>query len=417
MDNQDLQTLYSIREASRTIPMPYATLHHRVMRGKWREAPGVVIVDDAVAFTEEFIAWARERKGPIPRSAPMVVSDGNTHDAVTRLLKKGKLPLEEIADALDLSPKRTAEILDKMAASGIDIRMDDEIELRTTPVAESLSAPPPWGTANRQRFLVTADWHLLNRHSRVNSLRQMYDYAHSVGCQFILHCGDLDDGSPHMHKGFEFELLTTSYDEHREFILDTIPRGLQTLVIDGNHDLSWYKDAGIGLVSDLCRSRDDLTHAGIREAFLPGPTGRPNLIYLSHPGDGKAYSKSYKVQKTAEWLHDAVNDVAEDLNQRDLNFFPQLVFIGHYHSYCHIRGPYRSHMFTLPAMCGMTAFQRDKHLYNEVGFMVIDVTFDDDAQPISVSANLHDVLGGDEMTVFEKPPKRRVMVSMDGLWA
>lgn len=294
------------------------------------------------------------------------------------LVKTPSCALDTVADHFNLAPSRVREIIANLQARGHDITFSEEtVSVLRTPLPQSFNVAPSWSGESTQKFLVSSDHHNLSWECRVESIKRMYAWGADHGCQFAINAGDIDHGSPHMHKGYEFELVTTAFDDHVDYIVEEHPADLTTLIIDGNHCLSWYKDNGASLVAAVCKRRPDIIRAGVREAFLPGPDGRANCVYICHPGDGKAYSKSYKPQKIAEWLHDCINDVAEDLDQRQLNIYPQLSFIGHYHSYCHIRGPYRSHMFTLPAMCGMTPFQRDKKLYNEVGFLIVEVTFDD----------------------------------------
>jgi hypothetical protein len=409
---------YLSEAARRGIAFPGVT--HRGYAGA---RPDVVYTDE---FITAFGAYLAQRRAAGPAEVIEVIESVGPSDAISGdaaalrdvLRKTTATPIDELADTLDCSPRRIRTLLDELTRARYDIRLEEvTAELRRVPTEGSAGTRPRWSGATHQTFGVTSDRHYCNRHSKVRSIQQAYQTMAEAGCQFVVDAGDIFDGCPAMHKGFEFDLGIAGMDAQLDFVEEIFPSEIPTLMIPGNHCLSWYKQAGANVVKQLCdRKPETWLYAGTREAFLHGPTGKPNLIYLKHPGDGSSYARSYKSQKLAEWLHDAVNDVAIDLEARELNLYPRLVFLGHYHKYCHIRGPYSSHFFTLPSLCGMTSFQSAKALFNEMGFLTVTITFDDDAEPVGLTWTLRDVVGGDEWTYVQAPPSRTI-VTMDRLWS
>jgi predicted phosphodiesterase len=396
-------------------------------RGHAGARPIVIYNDTFLAAFESYLAqrggWDEDaqiaaRADEDDDDAPTTSAVSPDAQALIDILRRTtELPLSDLADRLDCSPRRIHALIQELADAHYHVVCEEEaIALRRTVVPQSSILRPNWSGASTQTFGVVSDIHLCNRHSKVQSLRHAYEYMAERGCSFVLNVGDVLDGAPSMHKGFEFDLGISGMDEQVDYATDVYPRDLPTIFVAGNHDLSWYRTAGANVVRQLCaRNPTSWRYAGAGEAFLPGPDGRPNFIYLKHPGDGGSYARSYRLQKTNEWLHDAVNDVAVDLEKRTQNLYPKLVFLGHYHKYCHVRGPYSSHCFTVPSLCGMTAFQYAKSLYNELGFMLATAVFDDNGEMVGLTWELKDVFGGDE-EVFTKEPPKRVLVSMGDFW-
>ena len=154
------------------------------------------------------------------------------------------------------------------------------------------------------RFAVISDTHFGGRQAQPGFVRTILEEASRRDCSFILHAGDHVDGPPSMHKGFEHELVLVRADDQVDYAAALYAEStLPILGIGGNHDGSWFKQAGL----DVCRMMEERSggaykNIGPISGWVAGPDGHPDGLRLFHPGDGASYALSYKDQKTAEHL-------------------------------------------------------------------------------------------------------------------
>lgn len=207
----------------------------------------------------------------------------------------------------------------------------------------------------RYRLGVISDTHMGSMFHQRTYMQEFCDAFAAEGCEAILHAGDLVHGSSNMHKGMEFEVAVHGAHAQTAYAVENFPNvGLPIYIIDGNHDLSFLKDAGAYVVRDFADKRDDVTYLGSEGAYFE--IGGAS-IYLWHGGSG-AYAKSYNLQKWAE-------AVAPEEK-------PHIVLDGHLHFQCHVhhRG---IECFQLPCLQAQTPFEKRKRLHPVIGALILDL--------------------------------------------
>jgi hypothetical protein len=168
-----------------------------------------------------------------------------------------------------------------------------------------------------------------------------------------------------MHRDQEFELFRHGADSQATYARDHIPilknkRGkhLPTYIIGGNHDGSFWNDAGANVLRTICDARGDLYFLGAPAAtFRVGPLN----IYLLHPDGGPSYARSYRLQKIVEQL-------APDTK-------PHIMLAGHWHIACHLPAYRNVETFALPCFESQTAYLRRKGLAPVIGGVLFDAEY------------------------------------------
>ncbi len=158
------------------------------------------------------------------------------------------------------------------------------------------------------RFAVVSDTHAGSHFAQESALRHFVRYAADRGkhpdtgerikpVDFILHPGDLTQGSDPMHRDQPYQVHVHGADQQIEYAARTLPQvGIPWRVIGGNHDDSFHD---INVARRICSSRDDLVYLGRTATYL---TVGNMKLYVMHPSGGKAYADSYRPQRIAENL-------------------------------------------------------------------------------------------------------------------
>lgn len=219
----------------------------------------------------------------------------------------------------------------------------------------------------RYGFAILSDSHFGSRTAQPWFVKWVCEEAARRKYQAILHCGDLTDGSPSMHKGFVYELALQAADrqaDYAAFIIKQSP--LPWYGIGGNHDGAWFKESGFDVLRMIEDRADGVFHnVGPIQGWVAGPNGDPDFIRMFHPGDGCSYALSYKDQKTAEYLVLQNDKVPTGMH-----------FTGHYHKQNIMRGPNGARYFLVPSSCGTTDFMKARRLINQAGAYFIEFTLD-----------------------------------------
>jgi predicted phosphodiesterase len=179
------------------------------------------------------------------------------------------------------------------------------------------------------RFGVVSDTHLASDYEALDNLNELYDLFEKSGITTVLHSGDITDGFG-VYTGQENYLKVTGVGKQAKYTVDHYPRrkGIQTILIGGNHDLKAFKQSGI----DVCSL---ITHGGFVEDNVEQTEiiGREDITYLGryyarinwngitidmvHPDYGFAYAVSYPVQKYVNELEGGTK--------------PDILIFGHLH--------------------------------------------------------------------------------------
>jgi DNA-binding Lrp family transcriptional regulator len=287
-----------------------------------------------------------------------------------RLLKKGSRSKAELADDLDCSPKRVAELLKEMKARGgmLVETLDGKFEMGTAlglnrQTTEIKVENQPWN-----RFGVVSDNHLCNRHSRLDVLKAAYDTFEREGITTVFNPGNWIDGEARFTK--PECIVRPGVDAQIEYMLENYPqrKGITTHYIAGDDHEGWYQQREcleIGRDLQLKAEeggRNDLKYLGYAEADVELKNkGGSIVMRVVHPGGGSAYAVSYTDQKRVESYQGGEK--------------PQIELVGHYHKY---NVGYPREVYTVQAgcTCDQTLFMRKKRLQAMVGFVILEIQQD-----------------------------------------
>lgn len=214
------------------------------------------------------------------------------------------------------------------------------------------------GPAQELSIGVISDTHLASRYASLEAVHRFYDICHQRGITTVLHCGDLLDGL-NVYRGHLAELaLPASLEEHIRFAVENYPRreGIKTLVLAGNHDLSYIKTGGLNPLPIIAQERDDIEHVGDLYAVVRLAGVR---IGLAHPEAGLTQAISYRAQKFVDAIPPSER--------------PDILLVGHYH----VSG-YFIHQGVHIVLCGTTQQQtpylRRKGLHPAITACILTLT-------------------------------------------
>lgn len=209
---------------------------------------------------------------------------------------------------------------------------------------------------------IITDTQIGSLYSRLDILEAAYDIFEHEGVGSVYHAGDLLDGEK-MYRGQEYEIYAHGADAQVEECTSHYPlrKGITTYFITGNHDLSFWKNAGIDVGLQIQKARSDMVYLGRDEQdVIIGEGERTVRLRLYHPGKGTAYALSYQPQKYIESLSGGQK--------------PQIVVFGHYHK-AELLPQYRN-IFGIQAGCcqSQTPFMRTRNIAAHIGFWIIEFT-------------------------------------------
>lgn len=187
------------------------------------------------------------------------------------------------------------------------------------------------GPTEKIKVGIVSDTHLCSTHQQLTHLWDFYNQARQDGVKYFVHGGDMLAGNK-VYTGQENEIFKWGGDAQVDYCIDKYPRfdGVTTYFIDGNHDLSFYAQAGQDIGRAIGEKRDDLVFCG-QYAGMVNIGGLK--ILLQHGERGASYAVSYKLQKYLEQVP------SEDK--------PHIVVLGHYHQALMLP-PYRNIIGILP---------------------------------------------------------------------
>jgi len=263
----------------------------------------------------------------MPDTAPEAQAEPESEvvTSARELLGRSKAPatIEDLADALDVSPKRVREAVDILRDEGFRI-VDDE----ATPGAIRLEKLPP-ATASVTRLNlsgdeitigIVSDTHLGSREEALPELHAIYQEFEARGIDTVLHAGDLTAGVGIYRGQVQNGLLPGlhTYKEQVEYATEQYPRidGIQTYIIAGNHDVEGEAGRiGADPVQAVCHRRRDFTYCGAYAGSVELPNGAH--ASMVHGRGGGGYALSYKPQRYVESLPPGRK--------------PALLIFGHWH--------------------------------------------------------------------------------------
>jgi len=216
-------------------------------------------------------------------------------------------------------------------------------------------------SGNKYRFAVISCTQIGSKYQQMSHLYTFYSICRRRSINTVFHCGDLVEGG-RVYRGQEYELFIHGADQQADYVVQNYPKmkGIQTKVILGNHDESFWKIAGVNVVKDIASKREDIDYLG---DYLAYAQFGGIEIALMHGAGGVAYARSYKLQKIVEQL----------APERK----PHMLFVGHWHVQAHIPAYRNVEAFSLGAFQSQTPFLTRLGLFPNIGGLICEVVTDD----------------------------------------
>lgn len=280
------------------------------------------------------------------------------------LSQRKVISLYDLADDMDISPKRVKQTLDALINSGKNITIKDNIVVFNEP---KKGAEINLDNANSDyiKFGIVSDTHIGSKYQQLSALYDFYEKCKDEKVDVIFHAGDWVAGRG-IYKGQEYDLFLHSMKEQREYLAEKYPKiGIKTIGITGNHDESWTAIAGEQLINLAAEQRGDIEIVAEYQAFVNFGGFR---ICLYHPDSGQAYAISYKLQKLVESF------TAENL--------PDIVIMGHFHQkeYVTIRSV---ECFQAACFEAQTPYEVRKNLHPVIGGWIVEIAMIEDKVEIA----------------------------------
>jgi len=261
-----------------------------------------------------------------------------------------------MSEETDLKKALNKELIAELAGRGYFVS-----KVPPTASGKTFEADFTKMAGRKYRFAVISCTQIGSKYQQMSHLYTFYKLCKKLRIKEVLHCGDLVDGE-RVYRGQEYELFLHGAEAQMDYVVNNYPQidGIRTRIIMGNHDESFWKTAGINVVKEICKDRDDFEYLGDYLAFLNIDGIR---IGLMHGAGGNAYARSYKLQKIIEQMPPELK--------------PHMLFVGHWHI-CNWLPMYRNvSAFSVGAFQSQTPFLTRLGLYPEVGGYIIEIRVDD----------------------------------------
>jgi len=290
-----------------------------------------------------------------------MVDDKKIKQAI-RLLKKKERTLAQLAKSLKLSLEETGALLAELGRShpgvsrvGNRVFIDDSRLRGVDPLSFAVQE-------KKGKIGIVSCTHFGSKYAQITHLHTFYKKCKEEGCEFVINCGDVSDGDGRVYRGQRYEIHLQGFTEQRDFIVSVYPDDLPTKMIAGNHDDSFTKSAGIDLLAEVAKEREDIDYLGRYAAFLFLKNGRVKTK-VHHGDGGGAYAVSYKPQKYIEALSSEEK--------------PQLYLLGHFHriEQLFLRNV---HLIQVGCFQSQTPFLVRKSLSPDVGGWILEYELEED---------------------------------------
>lgn len=305
------------------------------LRAALAEHGSIAQTSRATGVSERTIGKWLRRFGipaPPPGAAPVPpvgvipeIADDPLLESARRALHRAPdaMSIEELADELDVAPKRARECVEALREEGFRV-VDDE----ATPGAVRLEKLPPVSTnVTRLRLQgdeitigIVSDTHIGSREQALDELHTIYHEFEARGIDTVLHAGDLVAGVGIYRGQVANGLLPGmhTYKEQVDYATEVYPRidDITTYIIAGNHDIEGEAGRiGADPVQAVCHRRRDFVYCGAYHGSVELPNGAHATMVHGRGGGG--YAISYKPQRYIEGLPPGRK--------------PALLIHGHYH--------------------------------------------------------------------------------------
>ena len=337
--------------------------------------PGFEDINDTYQRVRRFLykhhmRHADKDKEYIERSAEQNISsqgllDNSTvrlMDDIVNQLHKGTT-IEELCETTHLSESLICAIIEEIKNKGRNVlQLGDEYKISNIVLPENNVVKKDWKGERIVRFGLTGDNHSGSIYTQIGLLHKAYEIFKEEGIDTVYHTGDITEGE-NMRQGHAYECYVHGADQHIAEIVKNYPciDGIKTEFIDGNHDGSFIKHAGLNIGKLISNERKDMVYLGHSQAYVH--LTPKCILELRHPAGGSAYAISYKSQKIVESLFGGTK--------------PNILAFGHFHKMEYLF--YRNvHVFQTGTLQGQSSFMRDLGLASHMGVWIIEVRVGED---------------------------------------
>ena len=215
--------------------------------------------------------------------------------------------LQEVLQKLGISELKFGGVLEELVAKGYDISTEEKdgkiVVTKKKKRTSSQHQKPEMEELTKISETWISDTHLCNEAQQLHMLNKIYEETARRGIKTVRHFGDISDGDYQNRPEHRYELFRLGLARQLKYIVDNWPRveGVETILIDGNHDLTHNKNGGAILGELLEKYRPDIKWVGSERALVHPKDENGNEvktdIEMLHPGGGCASSLSYRSQK------------------------------------------------------------------------------------------------------------------------
>lgn len=363
-------------------------------RVRWTDEQKNNLTSDALEFTgtrHEFFDTQAKKLGRTTRAikemceqlglTASVISTKSTgltiqEKKVIELLNKKPHSISMIIDKTDYSHEEITTVINSLQNKAYEIEKDHQFNFgwklnKARPLASKTRVIQMGREMNSLKFGVVSDTHLCSVNQQLTLLHEAYEDMAEKGCEFAILPGDISEGQ-NMHTDQARYILPgcLGADAQTDYIVENFPvlqSGTgKTYVGMGNHDYSFMgkQSFGYNIIRGICNQRDDLIHQeGRSSTFSVQGMG----IKVIHPAGGTGYARSYKLQN-------AIRDMGMELRNENI----KILLMGHYHVANYL--PYYGGIegFLVPCLQSQTEYLTTKMLAPVIGWLIIEVLFDDD---------------------------------------
>lgn len=320
--------------------------------------------------------------------------DRDPLDAEIHGMLKGKrkpVEIHELADSLDVSPRRVREALARLRAGGFRVpdEADGTVSLEQVvyhePGPDQVNlhkASPKLLDGNVLRVGIVSDTHLSSKECALDELHAAYDVFEREGIEEVWHPGDWTAGLG-IYRTQAQDLQRHTFEEQSDHLEREYPKrkGIRTRGIAGNHDIEGeFGKIGANPVVALANRREDIEFLGDYSAWIELPNGA--WVHLLHGRGGMSYSFSYKAQKLADAYPGGRK--------------PAALFCGHWHVAGWIEQ--RGVQIVWPGCFEwQTSLLKRIGLQPTVGFWIVEMTLADDGSLVRFKPELYRFWEGREV--------------------
>ncbi len=343
-------------------------------------------------------------------------------------LKNKELTIGQLADKMDMSPRKIRAILNDMQSQGFAIdTKKSTATIKTTWNKEMLESRPKVLSEmveDKIKFGVFSDTHFGSRHAQITAWIAYMTEAYKAGVRIFLFVGDLTCGIGG-YRGQEHDMIPglapkTRLDNFESSMklaelaiayFNMLPflHEIDIYMLGGNHDYWTITQAGYDVVKVVCDEFDNLHYLGYDEYDLP--LTKELTARLWHPTGGIPYARSYRIQKGMENLaYQLLFEKAKDM-PNNLGF----IFAGHLHIEAKVQiGSVVGSQ--VPCFEGRTNYLKRKGLYPVIGAQVWEVEITGDGRIASsvYTLKLYEELH-DDWKHYPQPEGREVIHDADDI--